>query len=179
MMNTSPGKWELSKRLRPQKGPIPRSPRPLSDVAYAGPDDLEGLIAFLYGVRDEIDGGRAEQDLIADLAHELTHRIRGVAFIVRGPLGIEASLGLRADRTLLSRVHFLRATWLVVAPEARRTGHAKSLLIKGREFAVSMGRPLIVEEFTPDMADGKVKLVGRHLEQAGALFRYQPAVEAV
>ena len=172
-------KWELAKHLRPQKGPATRPPRPLSEVTYAGPDDYEPLLLFLNDMHDEIDGGRVELDLLADLALDLTHRIGGVVFVVRGPMGIEASLGLRAEHSLFSRTHYLRSTWLVVSQEARATGHAKSLLIKGRELADSMGRSLLIEELAPDMSSGKVKLVGRHLQQAGAIFRHSPKAASV
>ncbi len=176
MINTSPGRWDLDKRLRPSRGPAQKAPRPLSDVTYAGPDDLEPLLTFLREVRDEIDGGRVEEDLLRDLAEQLTHRVKGVALVVRGPYGIEASMGLRAEQPLFSRVHYLRAVWNVVAPEARGTGHAKSLLIKGREFADGLGRPLWAEEYGIDLASGKMALIGRHMRQAGAIFRYAPEV---
>lgn len=163
-----------NRRSAAVRGPAQKPPRPLSPVTYAGPGDLDALLAFLASVRDEIEGGKVEGDLIADLADALTHRRQGVAFIVRGPDGIEASLGLYAARPLFSRAHFLKAIWHVVAPEARMTGHAKSLLIEGRKFADSLGRPLLIEEMTPDVTTGKAALIGRHLQQAGTVFRYAP-----
>ncbi len=166
---------------RPQKDPATKgpafpAPKPLSPVRYAGPDDLDDLLAFLAAVKNEIEGGRVAGDLIADLAHALTHRQRGVAFIIRGPSGIEASLGLWAERPLLSHGYFLKAAWLVAAPEVRDSGHTKSLLLEGRKFANAIGRPLLVEEMTTNLANGKAALIGRHLSQAGAVFLYKPAV---
>lgn len=167
-----------SKHFRPPRGPAQKPPRPPSDVSFAGPTDLDALLLFLADVREEIDGGRVEDILIADFARDLVNRIGGVALIVRGAGGIEASLGLRAEHPLFSRAHYLRAVWNVVAPEARLTGHARSLLVEGRKFADSLGRQLLIEELTPDMAGGKTKLVARHLRPVGTLFRYDPAAVA-
>ncbi len=161
-----------------RRGPAQKLPRPLSDVSFAGPSDLDALLAFLDGVREEIDGGQVEDGLIAQLARDLVNRVGGVAFVVRGTDGIEASLGLRAEHPLFSRSHYLRAVWNVVAPEARLTGHARSLLVEGRKFADSLGRRLLIEELTPDTAAGKTKLVARHLRQVGALFLYDPVTAA-
>ena len=165
-----------SKHFRSVKGPSQKPPRPLSPVDLAGPNDLDALLEFLAAVRDEIDGGRVELEVMATIARELVNRVRGVAFIVRGPFGVEASLGLRAESPLLSRTHHLRSTWYVVAPEARATGHAKSLLLEGQKLAASIGRPLLIEELTPDIANGKAALIGRHLKTAGTVFCFSPPV---
>lgn len=175
-------KWELARHLRPEKskGPSQIPPRPMSEVSYAAPDDVDALVAFLGDVRDEIAGGEADFDLLSAVARELAHRVHGVALVVRGAQGIEASMGLRAERHLLSRSHYLHAVWNVVSPDARATGHAKSLLIEGRKFAESIGRPLLIEELTPDITNGKAKLIARHLNQTGAIFRFSPELaEAV
>lgn len=165
------------KHYRADKGPPQKPPRPLSEVAYAGPGDLDDLIWFLRSVRDEIGDGRVEDTIMVQLAHDLTSRIDGIALIVRGTLGVEASLGIRFQRPLLLSTHDLRVVWNVVTPELRRsTGHAKSLLIAARSLADRMGRRLLFEEFTPDPAAGKMRLLARHLQPAGAVFLYAPEV---
>ncbi len=174
--------WRRQKPVRTSRGPSLRPPRPLSDVAYAGPGDLDALVAFLLSVRDEIWDGLAEEDLLTELAYALTHHVQGVALIVRGEDGVEGSLGIAAGRPLFSRTHFLRSVWFVVAPEARTTGHAKSLLLKGREFAESLGRPLVIEEIAANPEDGRLKLISRHLKASDTVlrFRHLPTVaEAV
>ncbi len=174
--------WRREKPPRVARPPLLRPPRPLSSVFYADPGDFEPLMAFLLSVRGEIGDGAAEEDMLAEIAHDLTRRIHGVALVVRGEAGIEGSLGIAAGRPLFSRAHFLRSVWFVVAPEARSTGHAKSLLLKGREFAESLGRPLVLEEMAKDPEDGKLKLISRHLKATDTVlrFRHLPSVgEAV
>lgn len=164
-----------AKHFRPSKGPSYKPPRPLSPVEYARPVDLDDLVWFLRSVRDEIEGGRVDDDLMVALATDLVRCKGGVALIVRGQYGVEASLGLRFDRPELSRADHLRSVWNVVAPEARQsTGHARSLLLHARNFADSMRLPLIMEEYTDDLASGKAKLVARHLKTAGAVFLHEP-----
>jgi hypothetical protein len=163
------------KHLRPTRGPATKPPRPLSPVAYAQPPDLEDLVWFLRSVRDEIDGGRVEDDMMVALVERLVRREGGVAMIVRGQYGVEASLGVRFDHPELSRAHYLRAVWNVVAPEARKsTGHARSMLLHARAFADSIGLPLLIEEYSPDLEAGKLRLIGRHMKTAGAVFLHEP-----
>lgn len=164
-----------TKHFRPTRGPTHRPPRPLSPVAYAQAHDLDDLVWFLRSVRDEIDGGRVEDDLMVEWVRNLVHRVDGVAMIVRGQYGVEASIGLKFDHPLFSRAHHLRTVWNVVAPEARQTtGHARSLLVHARGFADSIGLPLVIEEFTDDLESGKAKLVARHMKTAGAVFLHEP-----
>lgn len=156
------------------KGPEKKAPRPLSPVSYAGPDDLEPLLIFLQRLRGELEGGRAEEDLVIELARDLVERRGGIVLVVRGLTEIEASMGLLAMRSIFSRSFFFRAVWNVVTPEARSTGHARSLLLEARRFADSVGRMLWIDEMTPNPESGKAKLIGRHLPQAGAMFIYDP-----
>ena len=150
-------------------------PKPLSEVRYAGPEDLEDLLRFLDVMRDEIDGGRVDDsDLLADTAHDLVNRLRGVVIIAPGPVGVEGSLGLVAERPRFSRTHYLRAVWFVVGRIYRSSGHAKSLLLKAREFSDQVGRPLLIEECNLDMVSPKIILLARHVRPSGTLFRHIP-----
>lgn len=158
-----------------RKGPAQKQPRPLSPVVYATPADLDDLVWFLHEMRSEIEGGLAEEDMMVAVASALVRKAGGgVALIVRGDKGIEASMGLAFEKPLLSRKPRLRVVWNCVLPEYRVTGHAKSLLIRARELADSLGRQLLLEEFSPDPENGKVKLAGRHMTNAGQMFLYSP-----
>src|ERR1700758_5605511 len=92
-------------------GPAQRAPRPFSPVLMANEQDADELIAFLRAMRAEIDGGQAEEDLLIANGRALAMREGGVAFIVRGGLGIEGSLGILFERPRLSRTYYLRAIW--------------------------------------------------------------------
>lgn len=160
---------------RQHRGPATKPPRPLSPVAYAQPQDLEDLVWFLRSVRDEIDGGRVEDDLMVAVADRLVHRRDGVALIVRGPYGVEASLGMEFDQPTFSRAFHLSVCWNLVAPEMRQsTGHARSMLLQARAFADSIGLPLLIEEYGQDLEGGKAKLVARHISPVGTLFMHRP-----
>src|SRR5690348_2043756 len=102
---------------RPTPVSCRKPPKPLSPVGMATADDAEELLLFLRVVRGEIEGGHADGDLIDSVARELAARIGGVAFVVWGPREtIEASLGVRFERPLLSRNYYLRTIWNNVIP---------------------------------------------------------------
>lgn len=158
-----------------RKGPSQKAPRPLSLVDVAALPDLDDLVVFLHEMLAEIDGGKADETVLVKLADALVRREGGTALIVRGKTRIEASIGLKLETPLLSAQHRLRVAWNCVLPEARVTGHAKSLLIRAREVADSLGREIVLEESSPDMESGKVKLARRHLSPSGTVFLYSPA----
>jgi hypothetical protein len=126
-------------------------------------------------MREEIADGHADEAVLVALAGALVKREGGTALIIRGKTKIEASIGLKLETPLLSKQNRLRVIWNCVLPEARVTGHAKSLLIRSRELADSIGRDLVLEEITPDLESGKVKLASRHLVPSGRVFVYSPA----
>jgi hypothetical protein len=167
--------------------PLPaphKPPRPFSEVAVAAPKDFPELVYFLLSVRDEIDDGEVEDDLLVSLADTLTRQDYGICFIVRGPLGIEGSVGILFERPRLARPYHLRALWNVVAPAARNTtGHAKSLLLAATGFADSLGRKLLLDACQPphrvkldkDLEQSpKIRLCSRYFDTAGRIFAYLP-----
>lgn len=157
-------------------GPDQKAPRPMSPVVSATPRDLDDLMLFLRTMQDEIEGGAAEDEALVALASALVRQAGGVALIVRGENAIEASMGLAVETPFLSRRKRLRVLWNCVLPEARVTGHAKSLMVRAREMADSLQCNILLEEFIIDRENGKVKLAGRHMSPAGHLFLYSPEV---
>ncbi len=182
-------------------GPARTEPVALSKVEPATVQDFQDLVYFLYRVREEIDDGDVEQDLLAELVKALVNRQYGIAFIVRGPTGIEASLGVILERPRLGRKYRLRSVWNVVIPAARRTtGHAKSLLATATAFADQIGREFYLETWTqPERTEfaypqgeigpcnqcgrqlhefldksPKARLCSRYLPSAGRIFAYSP-----
>ena len=160
--------------LEYRRGPAQKAPRPLSTVVSATPADLDDLVWFLHAMRDEIEGGAAEEEVLVALASALVRKAGGVALIVRGEKVIEASMGLAVETPILSRRKRLRVLWNCVLPEARVTGHAKSLMIRAREMADSLKCDILLHEVTPDPENGKVKLAGRHMKANGHVFLYSP-----
>jgi hypothetical protein len=158
----------------PRQRPAQRPPRPFSDVKMATAEDADDLIWFLRSVADEIDGGAAEDDLMTAMATQLARRDGGMALIVRGSRGIEASMGIVFLRPLLSRNYFLHTVWRVVAPEARMTGHAKSLLVEARKYADGIGRRLQNIEYAAEIDAPTIRLCTRHLKISGAVFSHIP-----
>lgn len=86
-----------------RRGPAQKAPRPLSPVVTAGELDLTDMIWFLHQMRDEIEGGRAEEEVMVAWAGAMARKVGGVALIVRGANGIEASMGLAIETPPLSR----------------------------------------------------------------------------
>jgi hypothetical protein len=161
-----------------------RPPRPLSEIKTATQADFAELVYFLLSVRDEIDDGEVEEDLLVNLADSLSRREFGICFIVRGPTGIEGSVGILFERPRLARTYRLRSVWNVVLPAARNTtGHAKSLLTAATEFADGLGRKLLLDACQPpyrikldkDLEQSpKIRLCSRYLDTAGRIFAYYP-----
>lgn len=156
------------------KGPALKPPRPLSPVHQAIPDDLENLVWFLREMLPEIGDGTADFERLVAWANAMVQRQGGVALIVRGDDRIEASLGVVWENPILHRDMHMRVVWNCVLPEYRNTGHAKSLIAQAKMIADGTGRPLFLEEFTPDPEAGKVKLARRHMTPLGQLFVHQP-----
>ena len=156
------------------KGPSQRPPRPLSPVAVAGIADRDGLIAFLQEMREEV--GRPDDAAIERVAAGLAGRNGGIALVVRGEDGrIEGSMGIEMSVGGLSRACRLRTIWFAVLPQARLSGHARSLLLAARRFADGVGRPLLIEEMAAQPENPKQRLFARHFPEIGVIYLHQPA----
>jgi len=191
---------------KPHKlGPALMPPTPFSTVKPARPDDFQDLAYLLNSMREEIDDGEVDQDLLVDLVRTLVHRQFGIAFIVRGMTGIEGSIGLLLERPRLTRRYRLRSVWNVVIPAARgTTGHAKSLIAAATAFSDRVGRELYLETWCPpERAEyvspqgaviachkcgrrlnefieksPKARLCSRYLDSTGRIFAYIPSGSA-
>jgi hypothetical protein len=162
-----------------------RAPVECSATTIAQAADYAELMCFLLPLRDEIDDGTVDPDLLAEIVESLTNRIAGLAFIVRGPTSIEASLGLLFEKASpLSRHYRVRCIWNVVAPEARKTGHAKGLLAAATRFADQLERPFyLIMPTTPRQIEispalepsAKIRFCARHMAVAGTVFAHIPA----
>lgn len=171
-----------------------RQPRPLSSVSHAGPADAEDLFRFLLGLRTQIGDGNVDDDVLADTVWKFATWQRGTAMIVRGDRGIEASIGVKVEPMPLSHECFLRSIWLVVAPEARLSGHAKSLVVAARELSARLDRSLVIQEFGLPSAfsdrktgsynlrfphiDRRMRFLGRHLRPVGVIFNNVATADA-
>lgn len=153
-----------------------RPPRPLTPIDVATPDDALDLFYFLRYLRWEIGDGLVDDEAMRLMVARMANRDEGVAFLVRGPGGIEASLGIALERPWWSTTHNLRVMWSIVAPEFRaRGGHARSLLLRALEFSNRVGRPLVHAELADEMETPKIRLCHRvYKNPVGVLFRHEP-----
>lgn len=164
-------------------------PKPPSEVITAKLSDIDDLITFLCRLRNEIDDGEIEQDILVSHAINMVKRRDGIVFIVRGKRGIEGSLGIRFERKSLTRAYHLQIVWNIVAPAARQTGHASSLLKTAIEFANALDRRIYLNapRFHPQMVElraavepsPKVRLYSRHFHIAGRIFAHFPESQEV
>lgn len=157
--------YSLPEHLRPL-----RVPEPISPVAIATPEDRDDLIRFLAQIKDELSGGRGDIDLAFEWACRFVLRDGGVALIIRGTGCIEASIGLELCREPLERPFYVRSIWNNVLPMARRTGHAKSLLIAAGEFAAVIGRRLEVRADERDPKAPRLVPYRKALSPAAYIF---------
>lgn len=165
---------------RPCAFPIARPPglpEPISVVEIATPDDGDALVLFLTQIQDELSGGRGDIEIACAYARAFAMRTGGAALVVRGhdhDRHIEASIGLLFYREPLERRYHIRSIWNNVIPAARRSGHAKSLLIAAKQFADGLHLDIFVREDAPDLKAAKLIQPRKFLAPRAFVFGYSP-----
>lgn len=167
-----------------------KPPKLPSETAIAKSSDADDLIRFLSGLRREIEDGEVEPDLLDALVTSIVKENNGVAFIIRGQRGIEASIGIGFERRPLARTYRLRVVWNLVAPPVRHsTGHAIGLIQTAIKFADALGRPIFLNasvhkpqiiklKYSAEPSP-KVRLYSRHLPTAGLIFAHFPGMAEI
>ena len=167
----------LVKTVKPPKLP--------SETTIANASDTDDVISFLIALRREIEDGEVEPDLLETLVTSIVKENNGVAFIIRGERGIEASIGIGFERRPLAWSYRLRVVWSLVAPRFRdSTGHGIGLIRAAVKFADALGRPLLLSAsmHKPQKiilrqtfeASPRVRLYSRQLSTAGLIFAHFP-----
>jgi hypothetical protein len=154
----------------------------MSKIKIAIPSDEDELISLIK-IKTEEDGiapfdeERTRFTVRRGLIPGETHR-QAIIGIIRGPREIEASIGLYMSGWWFSSTPHLSDLWAFVAPNYRRSEHAKSLLEFSKWASSTLNTPLLMHEIINAKTANKVKLIERKLgPQGGALFYYDPKIE--
>lgn len=148
-----------------------------SNVRTALPTDEEPLLDLLKLRHDEDGLGRFDESKVRDVVQRGLHRRLAVIGVIRGQRDLEASIGLFVSDWWDSSDEYLVDRWLFVAPQYRKSTHAKSLLEYAKTAATKIGRPLVVQAAINEQTTNKLRLYERQLEKpAGAIFMFVPPV---
>ena len=145
-------------------------------VRRASNDDLDELIDFAVALRTEEALQPVSRDKVAVTVARLVAMDGGLAGVIAGEDGIEASIGLEIDHFYDTEAEHLAVRWLGTGPMFRRKNHGARLLgLAGwAQAAISeaAGRsiPLFAELLTTRELSAKLHLYSRSAQQVGATF---------
>ena len=148
-----------------------------SSVTIAQPQDADAVFALLRGLHQENGIFPMDDDLVRQRVRDACNRDGGVAGVIAGPKGIEASIGLFALSAWYTTALHLEDFWAFVSPDyrgPRYAGHARRLLEFAKRCAASLELPLMIGVLSSKRTEAKVRLYRRHFPEAGATFFYEP-----
>jgi len=152
---------------------------PASEVRLARGEDFGPLLALLK-LRHEEDGiGRFDESrVLATLIKGIARDMAVIGVIRSGSGDIEASIGLFTAGWWYNTDTYITDLWNFVAPDHRKTTHAKRLLEFAKEAAVFLKRPLIMSKVLNERTEAMLRLYGRQLPKGGEFFVFRPPVAA-
>lgn len=146
-------------------------------ISIATPYDETELVSLLR-LKHMEDGGMASFDdarVRATLRRGIDRQM-AIIGVIRGPVAIEASIGLYISGWWYSDQSHLSDLWNFVAPAYRRSAHAKTLLEFAKWVAGMLDKPLLMHEVLNDKTINKIKLMERQLgKQDGVMFLCEPS----
>jgi hypothetical protein len=139
-------------------------------VHAATPEDKQALLSFAIMIKTEDALQEVSNDKMEVLVDRCIRRDCGIAGVVRGSLGIEASIGLTIEELDYSDEKHVSVRWLGVHPARRKTDNSARLMGFATRFQEGLGIPLFMEVTTTNALEGKLRWFSRHAPQVGALF---------
>lgn len=142
-------------------------------ILIAGPRDEVGLADFLRMMHAENGMACLSEDKMFVTMRRGTQQQGGIIGIIRGPHGIEASIGMVISSWWYTDDFHLEEVWNYVHPDHRRSNHAKNLISFGKWCAEQMRLNLLMGILTTERTEAKARLYQRQIPQVGALFLYR------
>lgn len=140
------------------------------DVQVAMPDDKAALLAFAIMIKTEDALQEVSNEKVEAMVDRCIQRDRAIAGIIRGPMGIEASIGLMVEELDYSDDMHLQMKWVGTHAACRKSGHGPRLMGFAQHFQEKVGIPLFMSVLTATGLDGKLRMFARHAPQVGAIF---------
>lgn len=151
-----------------------------ADVRVARTGDEELLFALIRASDDEWALAPRNYDKVRAVLHMATNaEAAGVATprfgVIEGAHGMEGAVGLYPTQPWDSDAHYLRAFFLYVAPEHRRSTHARHLIEFSKWFGERAGLPVVFELLHPERTEAKARLFARQAKPVGGLYMHEVA----
>lgn len=143
-----------------------------TSVRIATPDDRTGLVTLLRMMHAENGTATLSDDKMFAMLDRGLRRERGIVGVVENNGKIVASVGLFTGTWWYSDDFLIEDFWNFVHPEHRQSSYAKELISFGKRFSENLGIPLIMGVLSTDRTEAKVRLYGRQIPFAGAIFLY-------
>lgn len=140
------------------------------DVRLAVPEDRQALVdltTLLHGENGLFSLSLTKRDHLLDRYYDRDNAIIGVVGDVGAPV---ATIYLSLQQPEYTDDWALVEVWNFVAPEHRRSEHAKHLIEYAKFLSSQMNLPLIIGILSNHRTEAKVRLYERSLEKAGAFF---------
>lgn len=146
------------------------TPNPFN-VRRAVPADADALFAFLmeHYYRESALQPVSEKKVRANI-RRCVEMDRGIAGVIDGEDGIEASIGLAFEEYNYTDESHVEGLWLGVHGDHRNTQHAPNLLKFAKWVWQGLDIPMFLEVLTADRLMGKMRLFQRQVPQIGAVF---------
>lgn len=145
-------------------------------VRLALPADADELLLLLNVRQSEEAADLVDPGKLVSTLTKLMRRDGGVIGVIRGPNGIEGTVGMNLDSLWYSSAVHLNVLWLYVPVAHRRSTHCKVLLKFCKSWSDEVGVPLAVNEIVVPITEQRVELVGRQMPALGKTFLYNRRV---
>lgn len=145
---------------------------PPTGVRCALPEDEEDILVLLR-IRHKEHGELCgwDDNLVRNIIRNGIERRGGYIGVIRGPDGVEGTVGLFMSRDWYSNDVYLADRWLFVDPHKRQGAHARNLVAFAKWVAEDLGVQLRLSTIGHDK-DGLMILCARKLTPIGRLFTF-------
>jgi hypothetical protein len=143
-------------------------------VRLATEADAPALLHFVLPIYVEGAAQTVSEAKVAALVERCTARERGIAGIITGPIGIEASVGMTIDEADYSDESHVMVRWLGVSPAVRRSGLGARLMGFVKWFHMTLSAmdapmPVFLSSLVTTDLRSKVLLLQRQAPMVGVV----------
>ena len=151
----------------------------MTAVSLAIPTDESALLEALAMKHHEDGFGKFDHAKVREVIRRGITREFAMIGVIRGPHGIEATIGLFIGTLWTSPDQHISDLWHFVAPDYRKSTHGKALIEFAKWASGELERPLMMMTVKNEKTAKKVDLYERQLGPAtGFMFTYQRATVA-
>lgn len=151
----------------------------MAEVNFATTEDEDGLWQLLLGLHRENGIFEVDEERVREFIQTATRRQGGVIGLIRGPEGLEGTIGMCLDQWWYTLDWCLSERWCYVHHDHRRTSHAQKLIAWAKGCAESLGVPLQMGIMSTKDTEAKERLYGRKMSRVGGLYMWAPGGQPV